>query len=443
MVADGMSLGTLTLADLHSRLHLDRESHWIAALRRPGARRALLRTESANSSVTDSSAAATCWSIGRKVRNGALNITEDGSQHVPLLVHAAQSGKATGLVSTTRITHATPAAFIANVPRRDWEGPIGRQMMERRADVLLGGGARFFPPSLLGEHADTRVIRTRDELLQNRAAGPAHPRLLGLFADSHIPFALDRPAGIPTLSEMTRAALAHLGPRGGAEGFILQVEGGRIDHAAHSNDAATLIREQVEFDEAIAAALSFTEGRDDTLVILTTDHGNANPGLTLYGREGDAAFARIAGAKHSFEWVMARLKRLPDSDARRDQAPALLAEASGCELDPKEAAILRDALGGARTSPFLQLGAIESVMGGLLANHFGVGFVSGNHTADMVEATVIAPAAGRHTGAVPPVGHLTGLHALITSALALDPAAARPLDDMKDRIEFPAPPPND
>lgn len=441
MVSDGMSFGTLQLADLYSRLDRGSPTHWVSLLDREGVRRGLYRTESVDSHVTDSAASGSAWGCGHKVRNGSVNVTEDGVQQVPMLIRAAQNGKATGLVSTARVTHATPASFIANIPRRDWEGQIGRQMMERRCDVMLGGGSRFFPPSLMRDHADAALVHTREQLLAAEAGydrasvEDRRKRMVGLFSDMHVPFVLDRDEKIPSLAEMTRAALGRLAWR--EEGFVLQVEGGRIDHAAHSNDAASLVREQIDFDEAIAEVLRFVERRDDTLVILTTDHGNANPGLTLYGKQGQEAFAKIRGAKRSFEWVKRRLVELHTAEAQIEQGPAVLEQAVGVSLDEDEKRILRDAMQGRRTSPFLELASLETVMGGLLANHFGVSFVSGNHTADMVEVTALGPGSQD----LRPTGHNADLHGLVAGALGLAPGA--PLDDMKDRVEFPRPPSND
>lgn len=433
MVSDGMSFGTLSLADMYSRLTRQQQTHWLRLLTQPGVRRGLFRTESFDSPVTDSAAAGSAWGCGHKVRNGSINITEDGTQRVPLLIQAAQSGKATGLVTTARVTHATPAAFIANIPRRDWEGYIAQQMLERPCDVILGGGARFFPPSLLGRHSEARVIRTRSDLLSPAPAD--EKRLVGLFSEYHVPFVLDRGPEVPSLTEMTRAALSRLAGR--PEGFVMQVEGGRIDHAAHSNDAASLVREQLDFDDAIAEVLQFVKDRDDTLVILTTDHGNANPGLTIYGARGQEAFARLPNARHSFEWIKERLADIGSIDGRAERAPGLLEEAVGLDLAPEEAEIIVQSFRGKRTSPFLELCTWDTVMGGVAANHFGVGFVSGNHTSDMIEVTAFGPGSED----LPAIGHNADLHPLLAGALALAPG--KPLDGMEDRIEFPPPPAND
>jgi alkaline phosphatase len=435
MVSDGMSFGTLTLADMFRRQHDGRGSHWLSLFGRAGVRRGLYATDSADSLVTDSSASGSCWGCGHRVNNSVVNITPDGTQRMPLLVQAAQSGKATGLVSTARVTHATPASFIANSVRRDWEGPIAEQLLERRVDVALGGGAKFFKDDLLNGQNDLVVVRDRAGLLKSGEPTPGREskRLLGLFSEAHVPFVLDRADTVPSLTEMTRAALHRL--EGRSEGFVLQIEGGRVDHAAHSNDAPSLIREQLEFDDAIAEVVAWLDGgkRDDTLLVITSDHGNANPGLTVYGKDAREGFDRLANAKHSFEWIYDQLKPIAPSE-RPKQAPSIVERAMGVALDETEQQMLADALVGKRLAAFRGLTSLDSVMGGLLANHFGVSFVSGNHTSDRVEVTAMGPGSED----IAPVGHNTDLHGVVVAALGLAPGELLP--DMKEKAEFPKPP---
>ncbi len=414
MVSDGMSFGTFSLADLACRARRGRASHWASLFDRPGVRRSVQSTASADSLVTDSAAAASAWGGGRRVRNGSINVAADGRQSMPLLVRASQAGKATGLVTTTRVTHATPAGFIANVPSRNMEQAIGEQILERRVDVALGGGSKFFPAEALKAHPDVTVVADRAGMLAGKV-GPG--RLLGLFASSHAPFELDRPEGVPTLAEMTAVALARLDA--GAGGFVVQIEGGRVDHAAHSNDAPALVSEQLAFDDALGEVLRFVEGRDDTLVIVTTDHGNANPGLTLYNQESFDGMARLARARRSFEWIVGRLGAGADQAAR---APGLIEEATGIALKEDDRAILTRAVEGRRVAPFAALNNATSVMGGLLANYFGVGFVSGNHTADDVELTAFGPGSERLTGAI----ENSAVHDLVCEALDLPPGKLLP-----------------
>jgi alkaline phosphatase len=427
MVADGMSTGTLTLADEVTRLRQGRSSHWVSLWNQPDVKRASATTNSADSLVTDSSAGASAWSIGKKVNNDVMSITPDGAMPTPILVHARQNGKATGLVTTARVTHATPGAFVANVPNRDLENDIAEQIIARGVDVALGGGSKYFPQKLLDGARDVRVVRSAAELAPAVAEAGGVMRLLGIFDPSHVPWVLDRPATCPSLPEMTRAALTML--KGKPNGFVMQIEGGRVDHAAHGNDAASLIAEQVEFDETIAVVREFTRDRDDTLVIVTSDHGNANPGLTLYGKPAQLGLEVAAGAKHSFDWIFdslcmgAGMKAGGDPAKVSDLTPLrdLVHQALGVELSDHEFSTLEHAIRKQETHPFLaQAAKYTSVLGAILSNHNAIGFVSPNHTSDMVEVT----AWGLGSEPLKPFIDNTDLHAMVVGALDLAPAKA-------------------
>ena len=432
MVADGMSTGTLTLADMMIRrtasgpawANWSAGSAWMSLWGREGVRRATMRTHALDSLVTDSAAGGSAWGCGQHINNGCINVTPDGRQLMPILIHAKQCGKATGVVTTARITHATPASFYASSPRRDYEGMIGAQLLERGIDVALGGGRTYFPKTETSKHPDVQFVNNANEL---RAAKP-DGRLVGLFASGHVPYVLDRDATRPGLIEMSKVALARLEKN--PNGFVLQIEGGRVDHAAHNNDAGSLVREQVEFDQAIAAVLEWMKGRDDTLLIITTDHANANPGLTLYGADGNTGFANLAGAKKSFDWIAAKIAdiKLP-KDRVAKMVPAVL-EATGHELTPGDQRLLEETMQDHRVMPFIETNKWTSVLGAILANRFGVAFISGNHTADYVEVTATGP--GSQLIGVGPGSIIDNieLHGVMTAALAL--ADAKPLPGMED-----------
>ncbi|MFQ5654902.1 MAG: alkaline phosphatase, partial [Planctomycetota bacterium] len=225
----------------------------------------LLRTPMADSLLTDSAASATALACGVSTRLGAVGVDEAGNPVETCLEAARSAGRRTGLVTTTRVTHATPACFAAHLRSRNNEGQIARQMLAAGVDLLLGGGARFFLGGAgpgaqdLGEEIQaqgTRVVTTLAELDALTAAGGP---ILGLFAPSDIPYAIDRDeegeADAPGLGAMIREAIKLLD--GGGKGFFLMVEGGRIDHGCHANDAAATLGEMREFDEAVGIALEY------------------------------------------------------------------------------------------------------------------------------------------------------------------------------------------
>ena len=415
MVSDGMSQGTLTLADMARRTREGRASHWVSLWEREGAARAMCRTHALDSLVTDSAAAGSAWGCGLHVNNGSINTTPDGRTPTPLLVHARAQGKATGLVSTTRITHATPASFIANAPSREREGEIARQILDRGVDVALGGGANRFDREDLAGRERLEVVRGASELRNAERDGA----LLGLFADSHMSYELDRGDDEPSLRDMTRAALARLDRAPG--GFVLQIEGGRVDHAAHANDAASLVADQLAFDDALADVIEYVDARDDTLLIVTTDHGNANPGLTVYGEAGEKGMERLAGARQSFEWIE---RQLAGAGSRREMMsvlPLLVYQATGIELSDSDRAWLhRHLVERERADGFVEVRGLGPALGGVLANTLGVAFLSPNHTADYVEVTAIGPGSER----LAPVIDNIDLHRLVVESLDLAPAGA-------------------
>jgi alkaline phosphatase len=173
-------------------------------------------THSLTSVVTDSAAASSAWATGRKVVNGALSMYPDGRELATILDLAADAGKATGLITTTRLTHATPAAWGARVPDRDLEDDIAAQYLERRPHVLLGGGREHFVPGARSDGRDlVAEFRAAGYQIMHSAAELSNirgDRLLGVFTEGHLPFEIDRRfqgAAGPSLAAITRA-----GPRG-------------------------------------------------------------------------------------------------------------------------------------------------------------------------------------------------------------------------------------
>lgn len=410
MVADGMSHGTLALGDLLSRRLHNKRSNWINLMQHERVSRALIDTHSADSFVTDSAAASSAWSIGSLVNNGAIAITPDGAPVTPLWLRAKESGRATGLVTTTRVTHATPAGFAANVPLRSSENDIAAQLIDRKYDLILGGGARHFTALDLSGHT---VARTREELnaLDHTNTNP----ILGLFADAHMSFDIERPEHEPSLEEMTRFALRHLAARN-AGGFTLQIEGGRVDHAAHNNDAGALLHDQLAFDRAVATAAEFALSRDNTLLIITTDHATANPALTDYTAAGARGFDRILGSKNSFEWIEAAVSRTNDRSA--EALAAIVESATALTIEAHEAQVLARWIDGEKVDPFALAGKGYGPLGSVLANHTAIAFLSPNHTSDFVELTALGPGADR----IPPCLQINEVHDVIRAALDLSPA---------------------
>lgn len=297
--------------------------------------------------VTDSAASATAWASGIKSYNGAIGVDIEGRPHQTLLERAKAAGLGTGDVSTSEIQDATPGAQVAHVTQRKCFAPIvtsktcpqnalenggagsiTEQLLDTRADLVLGGGAVSFAESAragkwkgrtLFDQAKVRgyrIVRDVAELDSVIRADDRQP-LIGLFAEGNMPVRwtgprasfhgnIDKPAitcqpnaertaATPTLAAMTRKAIALLKDK--PRGFFLQVEGASIDKEDHAANPCGQIGETVDLDEAVQVALEFAKADGHTLVIVTADHahtsqivgnGTRAPGLTaaLNTREG-------------------------------------------------------------------------------------------------------------------------------------------------------------
>jgi alkaline phosphatase len=249
------------------------------------------RTASAGRSITDSAAAATAMATGAKTYNRVIGLNADLSFAPTILEDAKRLGKSVGLVTTTQVTHATPAAFAAHVIDRSLMTVIAKQIFTAGVDVILGGGEDEFLPSSTqgcypqkGERTDRRNLI--DEAI---AVGYAYAcdlssfssvepsstqRLLGLFADE----GMTRPFS-PSLAAMTRKAIEILSKN--PRGFFLMVEGGQIDWASHANDASNAILDTVGLDEAVKVAKGYASSANNTLIIVTADHETGGMKISL------------------------------------------------------------------------------------------------------------------------------------------------------------------
>jgi len=397
LVSDGMSSGTLQMADLLMCQKFERHSHWIQAYLDGKVSRGLMDTASLNSYVTDSAAASSAWGGGHRVRNGRLNVGPGDQNYKPILQKFKTAGKGVGCVTSVPITHATPAGFCVNNKSRNGQPEIAENYLDLRFDVMLGGGREFFAPesrsdqrNLFEEFASHgfHVAQTKTDLISIPAD---QAPVMGVFSDSAIPYAVDHANHaelknrVPTLAEMSAFAIRRLQQQ--AEGFVLQIEGGQVDWAAHANDTPGLLFDQLAFDEAVGLALEFAEEDGETLVIITTDHGNANPGL-IGTSNSIERFNRVLNFRHSHQWVFEQLN--PASSA--DDITAKLFEALDIEIGKSEAEQLQKRLSRIPENeysdpykrPFEPLAQI-------LKQHTGIGWSGTDHSADFVELAMLGP----------------------------------------------------
>eukprot|EP00741_Cyanophora_paradoxa_P003476 tig00000711_g3376.t1 len=395
MIPDGTGPASWTLArDVARALRLRDE------LFLDGSLTGASRTRSNNSLVTDSAAGATAFSCAQKTLNGAISVLPDGRRCGTLFEAAQAKGMATGIVVTTRLTHATPACFGAHVADRDEEEEIASQLATSRIDLMLGGGRRFFEPKRPGAHGGRRDGRDLPaemkaagySVLRERAAldAPLSLPAVGLFAWDHMDYEIDRrPEEQPSLREMTAAALAAL--RTDGRPFILMVEGSRVDHAAHANDAQAHARDLLAFDEAAGAVLADTARHGDTLLVAVADHECG--GLTL-GRDGLYAWyaAPVATARASNERLAS------DLAASSGAGPGPLAARIRAALDCPDGPALAGAAAAATATGAANVTALEHRVGALVSGPARLAWTSGGHTGVDVHVHSAGPGSERFRG---------------------------------------------
>lgn len=334
-IGDGMGISTITAARIYEGQKRGEtgEENLLSFEKFP--QTALIKTYNTDAQVPDSAGTATAMNAGVKTRIGFIGVGEAATpgdcatgkaNPLPSSAEAAKrAGLQVGIVTTTRITHATPAAVFGHSVSRDWESDkdipaaerpegctdLAAQLTAFPFDVALGGGrGKFFGKDGGGDRLDAaarlpqewtaRTGGTYVETAAALAAAPSGKPVLGLFTPSHLTYMLDRKPDStePTLTEMAASALARLKADG--RGYYLMVEGGRIDHGHHAGQAGYALEEAVEFAKAVQYAVDNTDPRE-TLILVTADHshvfhiagypkrGNPILGLVTGGGEGEGS----------------------------------------------------------------------------------------------------------------------------------------------------------
>lgn len=335
-IGDGMGISTITAARIYEAQKRGEtgEENQLSFETFPNV--ALVKTYNTNAQVPDSAGTATAMHSGVKTRIGVLGIGPEAEKGVcrdalahplPLLgEEVKRRGLALGIVTTTRLTHATPASVVTRSADRDWEADsnipadqqgqgctdIALQFARSPFDVALGGGTSVFygkdkaragrridpaadlPGAWAAANGGT-VVKTASEL----AAAPMDRPVLGLFNTGHLTFMADRKPDSPepTLTDMTASAIARL--KANPQGFYLMVEGGRIDHAHHAGQAGYALEEAVEFARAVQYAIDNTDPAE-TLILVTADHSHAFT-IAGYPQRGNDILGLVVPPKGSGE----------------------------------------------------------------------------------------------------------------------------------------------
>lgn len=356
-----------------------------------------MRTYSAESAITDSAPAATALATGHKSNDKFIGVLpsvvnspgleqvakEDAFRPVAnVLEGAKQQGKATGLISTSEIQHATPAGFSAHVNNRSQYGDIAEQQVYQNIDVVLGGGLESLSPGTTknarkdGEdllnvlkEKNYALVKTRDELLNSQAS-----KIWGSFAPSALAYDFDRAktrASEPTLAEMTEKAINTL--KKDEDGFFLFVEGSKVDWAAHANDTIGIISDILSFDDAVKEAIDFAKEDGNTLVVAVTDHGNS--GITMGNINTTNTYSSIPVSayidplKKATMTIEGALGQLKEDQSNLVEVAALYGLDN---LTEEELTTLKSAKD------------LGSEMVKMLANRANIGYTTGGHTGEDV-----------------------------------------------------------
>ncbi|PFZ23798.1 alkaline phosphatase [Bacillus wiedmannii] len=386
MVMDGTSSSATTLARLYKGKPLALDEIVTGGV----------RTYSAESAITDSAPAATALATGNKSNSGYVGILpsivsspglksikeEDKLRPVAnVLEGAKRTGRATGIVATAEIQHATPAGFSAHHINRKRFDVIAEQQVYQNIDVVLGGGKEALLPIKRKDGEDlVKVIQdkgydfveTKDALLNSKSK-----KIWGSFSHNALAFDMDREATNPeqpTLSQMTEKAIQTLSKD--KDGFFLFVEGSKPDWAAHVNDPIGVISDVLAFDNAVAEALEFAKKDGNTMLIAVTDHGNSGISIgnvnTTKGYNITPVSAYIGPLKKSKMTLEGATNKLK-SDLSNVDDVAKLYGLDNLTYDEKE-----------RVKAAKKKSDVGPILTTLLANHANIGFTTGGHTGEDV-----------------------------------------------------------
>lgn len=391
LIPDGTSMGGITLARWYNgggAFHLD------------GIASGLVRTYSSDAPIADSAPSGTAMATGFKSHTGFIGVLPDENtmpglepldpadrrKPVATILEAAQlSGKATGVVSTSEIMHATPASFTAHDPSRKNYDSISEQQAYQDIDVVISSGAKYFSRDERDDKEDLiSVIKSKYQYVTTPAelSKVDSGRVWAMFAPVALTYDFDRdPEKEPSLAEMTRKAIELLAQD--EDGFFLVVEGSKIDWAAHANDPVGIISDILAFDKAVGEALDFAKKDGNTLVISAADHGNS--GITIGSTATDDTYdtapldsfiAPLKKAKLTGEGI----ERMFNTD--RSNTEEVMAEYYGInDLTEEEITAIKEA----------ESDSMNKTVGPMIAKRANIGFTTKGHTGEDVPLYVYAP----------------------------------------------------
>lgn len=293
LIGDGMGLTQISAAMFRNQNRLNLERCPYIGIHKPA---------SADDLITDSAAGATAFSTGHKTKNGYVGMDAFGRAHETILERAQRLGFSTGLIATSTLQHATPAAFAAHQPDRDSYEAIAMDMSRSGCNLMIGGGKKYFDRRktddlMLSDSLEAKGYFVTD-YFENEFSSyrlPQVDKLVYFTADGD---PLPASKGRDYLTRATKEGAEFLHRIRGSKGFFLMVEGSQIDWAGHANETDYLIAEMLDFDQAIGAALDFAQKDGNTLVVITADHETGGMAINP-GSRSDSLVVSYSTLKHT------------------------------------------------------------------------------------------------------------------------------------------------
>ena len=390
LIADGMSTEGVTLARQVKGENLAMDEISVGSV----------ITSWANGPITDSAPGGTVYASGEKTNNKYIGTSVNDTPMASILEGAESVGKATGIIATSEITHATPADFTAHTNNRKYYNQILQQQINQDMEVVLGGGFNK-PSGFTSEVSEDEFtsyyedqinnikeegfdfITTKDELESYDG-----DKLWGSFADADLKYDFDRQSDNddvqPTLGEMTEKAIEVLNKD--EDGFFLMVEGSKIDWAAHANNTVGIVSDILAFDEAVKAAVEFAKTDGNTVVVVTTDHGNSGISIgSSYYNENIESYdkATYENTTNILKNALITEERFNEISSGKsdEEIIALAKQYYKIDLTNEELSIVKGEIGEGR-----QVGIRE-----VIARRVGIGYTTGGHTGEQIYIGVYSP----------------------------------------------------
>ncbi|MGB3260725.1 MAG: alkaline phosphatase [Paenisporosarcina sp.] len=354
--------------------------------------------EDSTQNVTDSASAATAMSAGVKTYNAAIGVDNDKSKVKTVLEAAKENGKATGLVATSEITHATPASFGAHDENRKNMNAIADDYYDElvngkhKIDVLLGGGSSNFvrPDRNLTEEfqqSGFSYVTNKEQLSKDK-----NGQVLGLFASGGLPKMIDRTEEVPSLQDMTTSAIQRLSKD--KDGFFLMVEGSQVDWAGHDNDIVGAMSEMEDFEKAAKAAIEYAKKDKHTLVVITADHSTGGYSI---------------GADGNYNWFgqpLKAAKRTPDFMAAEIAKGADVEKTLKTYIDQKLLALTTQEIQSVKDAATTKkVTDIDNAIEEIFNERSHTGWTTGGHTGEDVPVYAYGPHKERFAGQIDNTDH--------------------------------------